>query len=63
MYVVSPYWAACEYTYCANDCAGHGKCNFVTGVCECEANYVADQFAGCVLRTLFMVRRCRLTSA
>ena len=54
---------ACEYTYCAQDCAGHGKCNFVTGVCECEANYVADQFAGCVLRTLFMVRRCRLTSA
>jgi len=35
------FGAACEYTYCAMDCAGHGRCDFVTGLCACEDNYVA----------------------
>ena len=54
-YCASRYFGpACEYTYCAKDCAGHGRCDFVTGRCECEDNYQTDQFEGCKLRALYL---------
>ena len=48
------FGAACEFTYCPQDCAGHGACDFVTGQCLCETNYMPDAFEGCMLRPLYL---------
>ena len=49
-YCASKYYGqGCEFQYCPNNCAGHGRCDKLTGTCECEDFYTSDETSGCKL--------------